>query len=55
MCGDILDKHEDDIDEAIGKMEGYDGDSKRKIMSILEDAEKKIDKLEEELEDEGCL
>ena len=54
-CGDILDKYEDDINEAMAKIEDYDGDSNRRMMSLLEDAEKTLDMLGEELEDEGCL
>ncbi len=54
-CGDILDKYEDDIDEAMEKIEDYDGDSTGKQMSLLEDAEEKLDQLGEELEDEGCI
>ena len=54
-CGDILDKHEDDISEAMEKIEDYDGDSNSKKMSLLEDADKKLEKLGEELEDEDCV
>ena len=54
-CGDILDKHEDDIEEAIEKAEDYEGDSKGRVMSLLVDAEEKLDQLGEELEDEGCI
>ena len=54
-CGDILDKHEDDIDEAMEKLEGYDGDNNSRKMSLLEDAEEKLDNLGEELEDEDCI
>ena len=54
-CGDILDKHEDDIDEAMQKIDDYDGDSNSRQMSLLEDAEEKLDNLGEELEDEGCI
>ena len=54
-CGDILDKHEEDINDAMEKIEDYDGDSNRRKMSLLEDAEEKMDRLGEELEDEGCI
>ena len=54
-CGDIFDRYEDDINEAMGKIEDYDGDSNSRMMSLLEDAEEKLDMLGEELEDEGCL
>ena len=54
-CRDILDKDEDDIEEAIEKIEDYDGDSNRRRMSLLEDAEKALDKLGEELEDKNCI
>lgn len=54
-CGDILDKHEDEIDEAMEAIEDYDGDSNSRQMSLLEDAEEKLDSLGEDLEDEGCL
>ena len=54
-CGNILDKHEDDIDEAMEAIEDYDGDSNSRQMSLLEDAEEKLDSLGEDLEDEGCL
>ena len=54
-CGDILDKHEDDISEAMENIEDYDGESNSKKMSLLEDADKKLDKLGEELEDEDCI
>ncbi len=54
-CGDILDKYEDDINEAMEDIENYDGDSNSEAMSLLEDAEKKLDQLGEELEDEDCL
>ena len=39
----------------MGKIEDYDGDSNSRMMSLLEDAEEKLDMLGEELEDEGCL
>ena len=54
-CGDILDKHEDGVEEAMEKIEDYGGDSNSRRMSLLEDADKKLDKLGEELEDEGCI
>ena len=54
-CGDILDDYEEDIEEATEKLEDYDGDSNSKMMSLLENAEKKLDKLGEELDDEGCI
>jgi len=54
-CGDILDKHEDGIDEALQKIDDYDGDSNSRQMSLLEDAEEKLDNLGEELEDEDCI
>lgn len=54
-CGDILDRYEDDINEAMAKIEDYDGDSNGRMMSLLENAERKLDMLGEELEDEGCL
>ena len=56
-CGDILDKHEDDINEAMKNIEDYDGDSNSnsKKISLLEDADKKLEKLGEELEDEDCV
>ena len=54
-CDDILDEHEDGIDEAMEKLEDYDGDSNSRKMSLLEDAEEKLDNLGEELEDEGCI
>ena len=54
-CGDILDKYEDDINVAMEDIEDYDGDSNSEAMSLLEDAEKKLDQLGEELEDENCL
>ena len=54
-CGDILDKYADDIDEAMDKIENYDGDSNSKLMSLLEDAEEKLDELGEDLDEEGCI
>ena len=53
--GDILDKHEDNISEAMETFEDYDGESNAKRMSLLEDAEEALDKLGEELEGEGCF
>ena len=54
-CRDILDKYEDDIEQAVEKVDEYNGDSNRKTMSLLENVEKQLDKMGEELETEGCL
>ena len=54
-CRDIFDKYEDDIEQAVEKAEEYEGDSNKKIMSLLENVEKKLDKMGKELGKEGCL
>ena len=54
-CGDILDRYADEIEEAMEEIEDYGGDSNSRKMSLLEDAEEKLDRLGEELDEEGCI
>ncbi len=46
-----MNDYADDIEEAMGKLQDYDGDSE--AMSLLEDAEDKLDKAAEELDEAG--